>query len=209
MWKEYFPSGHIFGMDIYDKSKLLEERITILRGSQADRAFLDAIGTKHGPFDIIVDDGSHVCEHVIAGFTGLWPYLCSGGVYAIEDLQTSYRKTMGGSRTGIGPGSTMDLLFRLANGLNYAEFDIVGYQPTQVEREVVSIAFYHNLALVQKGNNNEPGGLPPHPHNRSFFAGWGGMKVRLAERATRGDIWSKALSVGIGLTRRAKRVMSE
>lgn len=90
MWRDYFPNAHIYSLDIYDKSALQEERITIFQGSQNDPEFLRGIMARIGGADIIVDDGSHVSEHVITSFHTLFPLLNDGGIYAIEDLQTSY-----------------------------------------------------------------------------------------------------------------------
>lgn len=47
------------------------------------------------PYDIIIDDGSHMVRHVIASFEALFPYLRRGGLYIIEDLHTSYWKRYG------------------------------------------------------------------------------------------------------------------
>lgn len=90
MWKEYFPRAQIVGLDYYDKTPLQEDRIRIYQGSQDDAALLKRISEDNGGFDLIIDDGSHCNEHVIASFKILFPLLKMGGIYAIEDLQTSY-----------------------------------------------------------------------------------------------------------------------
>ena len=46
--------------------------------------------------DIIIDDGSHINEHVIRTFQYLFPKLKPGGIYVVEDTQTSYRQDYGG-----------------------------------------------------------------------------------------------------------------
>jgi hypothetical protein len=172
MWEEYFPQAEITGLDLYAKTGVSGERIRVLKGDQSDPALLAEIGRLYGPFDLIVDDGSHMCAHVIASFRGLFPYLADEGIYAIEDLQTSYwPKTYGGSSGENREGTSMTFLHALTDGLNYAEFDIPGYQPTELDRSIRSIAFYHNLAFVQKGPNLEPSNfLPPHPRERAMFA---------------------------------------
>jgi hypothetical protein len=171
MWKEYFPHGRIIGLDIHDKSALAEDRITIVRGSQADRVFLEAMAAEHGPFDVIIDDGSHVSQHVITSFEVLYPHLADDGIYAIEDLQTAYWETYGGSSDPSGRSTSMGMLQALANGVNYAEFDLAGYRPTYTDEWVTSVTFYHNLAFVQKGPNTEPSHLlPPHPRPARQFA---------------------------------------
>lgn len=157
MWKEYFPKAHIVGLDYYDKTPLQEDRIRIYQGSQDDPALLQRMHEEQGGFDIIIDDGSHCNEHVIASFNILFPLLKMGGIYAIEDLQTSYWKhTFGGSSTELSSRSTsMGFLKSLADGLNHAELDLPGYQATYFDKHITSLHFYHNLAFVYKGDNEE------------------------------------------------------
>lgn len=90
MWKAFFPKSLIHGVDIHDKSHLQEDRIRIYQGSQFDGDFLIGIYKKIGSLDIVIDDGSHVNEHVIFTFLVLFPLLNENGVYVIEDIQTSY-----------------------------------------------------------------------------------------------------------------------
>jgi hypothetical protein len=168
MWKEYFPQGQIFGLDIYDKSSLAEERITIVQGDQGDERYLEALAAERGPFDIVIDDGSHLCAHVIKSFQTLFPHVVDKGVYVIEDVQTSYWATYANPFTP--PGTTMALLKGLADGLNYAEFDVVGYEPSYSDVWVQSLTLYHNIAFIQKGANREPSNvLPPHPRSARVF----------------------------------------
>jgi cephalosporin hydroxylase len=51
----------------------------------------------HGPFDIVIDDGSHVFEHQIASFEALFPLASSTAVYIVEDVHTSYLPDFGGA----------------------------------------------------------------------------------------------------------------
>ena len=65
-WKEYFYRSNILGIDINpDCKKYEEERITVEIGSQADGGFLSRIWQQYGPFDMILDDGSHMNSHMI------------------------------------------------------------------------------------------------------------------------------------------------
>ncbi|MFK7058789.1 CmcI family methyltransferase [Flavobacterium oreochromis] len=86
-----------FSIDIYDKFKLQENRIKIYKGSQVDENLLKGICKEVGEFDLIIDDGSHINDHVIKTFEYLFPRLKKGGYYVIEDTQTSYWKEYGGS----------------------------------------------------------------------------------------------------------------
>lgn len=166
MWKSYFPRSRVYGIDIHDKSLHDEARIRTFVGSQTDEGFLRDVLEQIGGVDIIIDDGSHVNRHVIETFTLLFPLLRQGGIYAIEDLQTSYWDDAvggwGGSRDLQAPHTSMNFLKRLVDGLNHQEFLDPGYQPTYFDRNISSVHFYHNLALVYKGGNLEPS-------NRSLF----------------------------------------
>lgn len=170
MWKEYFPLATIVGIDIHDKSAMAEDRIVIHRGSQDDPAFLDRVAHEHGPFDVIIDDGSHLSPHVIASFRALFPHLAPDGIYVIEDLQTSYWPEYQGSHDLEDPDTSMGFLKHLVDGLNHIEWDVVGYEPTPFDTGIEAIAFAHNLAFVWKGPNLEPSNLlPPHPRDRTHW----------------------------------------
>ncbi len=171
MWKSYFARGKVIGLDIEDKAHFSEDRIVIVRGDQGDPAVLEDLASRFGPFDVVIDDGSHRSDHVITSFQVLFPHVSDGGVYVIEDLQAAYWERYGGSSTPNASGTSMTLLQRLADGLNYAEFDIAGYEPTYTDLWITSIAFYHNIAFIEKGPNLERSNmLPPHPRASRRYA---------------------------------------
>ena len=95
MWKEYFhPDSTIVGIDI-DKScqahEIAERNVYVRIGSQADPDFLDAVNGEFGPFDIILDDGSHKTHHQILSFGALFrSALKEDGCYMVEDVHTNY-----------------------------------------------------------------------------------------------------------------------
>ncbi len=160
MWKAYFRRGLIYGIDIYDKTGVDEKRIKTFRGDQTDPSFLHQVASEIGEIDIIIDDGSHISSHVIASFRILFPLLKSGGIYAIEDLQTSYWKNVAGFEWGgsedLGAGHTsMNFLKSLVDGLNYEEFPSRDYKPSYFDLNIEAIHFYHNLAFICKGPNCE------------------------------------------------------
>ena len=124
MWKYYFPQSMIFSIDIYEKSLLQEKRIKIFKGSQNDEKFLKDVFSRAGSLDIIIDDGGHINEHVITSFKTLFPLLNDGGIYVVEDTQTSYWPgRFGGDGENLNnPATTMNFFKNIADGLNYAEF---------------------------------------------------------------------------------------
>jgi len=160
MWKDYFPNSRIYSLDIYDKSPLNEPRITIFKGSQDDEQILSKINQQHGPFDIIIDDGSHINHHVIKSFEVLFPLLKDGGIYAIEDTQTSYLESFGGDAVNLNNNSTMmNFFMNMIHGINYIEYKPKDYQPSYYEEYINSIHFYHNLVIIHKRKNTEHSNL--------------------------------------------------
>lgn len=98
-WREYFPNAKIVGIDIDPNCKNLEDverNIFVEIGSQDDVVFLDKVCKKYGRFDLILDDGSHINQHVIKSFQFLIDWVKSEGVYVVEDSATSYWSEWGG-----------------------------------------------------------------------------------------------------------------
>ena len=92
LWSNYFPRAKIVGADIRPRRFGRPPRTLIVEGDQSDPVFLDRLATDHGPFGIVIDDGSHVPEHQILAFENLFPHLQSGGLYICEDIHTSITK---------------------------------------------------------------------------------------------------------------------
>lgn len=152
MWKAYFRNSRIVGIDLYDKSQLSEPRIDIRQCDQTDEQKLVRLSDEYGGFDIVIDDGSHVNEHVIKSFEILFPRLRPNGIYVVEDLQTAYWPTWGGGMHS--PKSSMSYFKALLDGLNHAEYPVADYAPTYFDRNIIEISFFHNMVFILKGNND-------------------------------------------------------
>lgn len=157
MWKNYFPRALVYGMDIYDKTGIEESRIQTVVGSQADPEFLSRFAEENGPFDIVIDDGSHLNEHVLISFEALFPHVRPGGWYVIEDTQTAYWPQYGGTAgTQAGAGTSIGLVKSLLDGLQYQEASRPrGHQLSYADRHVVGVHSYHNITFIEKGLNAE------------------------------------------------------
>ena len=156
MWRKYFPFGRIYSLDIYDKSSQQERRIKIFKGSQVDVSFLEKVTSEIGELDIIIDDGSHINEHVIETFKILFPKLKDGGIYVIEDTQTSYWPEYGGDSMDLNRTNTLMNYFKaMTDCLNNKEFINPGYTQTYFDRKLIAMHFYHNLIFIYKGDNAE------------------------------------------------------
>jgi hypothetical protein len=117
-WKDYFYRSHILGIDINPECKKYEEeRITIEIGSQADGGFLSRTSEHYGPFDIILDDGSHMNDHVTYSFQHLFDSVKPGGVYIVEDCATAYWDEYGGGY--LKPSTSIEYFKSLSDDLNF------------------------------------------------------------------------------------------
>jgi hypothetical protein len=154
-WKDYFPKGEIFGLDLYDKSHLEQPRITVLQGDQNDPAFLEEMASRYGPFDLIIDDGSHISEHIITSFRALFPHLTANGLYVIEDLYLSYDEPSGGSAVEFNdPRTANGMLKTLIEEMHYRY--IPGYVCRSFGQHITEVCFYPRICFIQKGDNAKP-----------------------------------------------------
>jgi len=155
MWRRYFKQAEVVGLDIEDKSFLDRPRMTTVQGDQTDTAALESLIERFGVPLVVIDDGSHRPDDIITTFEFLFPLLPDGAVYAIEDTQTSYWPEFGGSEDRGSPSTTMAFAKRLVDGLNHEEFLDSDYQPSYTDTHVRSVHCYHNLVIVEKGDNVE------------------------------------------------------
>lgn len=152
MWAAYFPKGMVYGIDIYDKTSLSRGRIKVLQCSQTDRTRLTEIAGACGPFDFIIDDGSHINSHQIESFRILWPFLKNRGTYIIEDVQTSYWPAFGGAHVESRDyaNSCMSYFKGLVDSVNWPEFLAPVGAGSRLDLTIGRIAFHHNLIVITK-----------------------------------------------------------
>lgn len=152
MWATYFPKGRIFGIDVYDKTSLSRGRVKVFQCSQIDETRLTEIAREAGPFDFVIDDGSHANAHQIESFRILWPFVKDGGVYIIEDVQTSYWPAYGGGPVGTPghAGSCVNYIKGLVDSVNLPEFLEPAAPRLNLDPTIGRIAFHHNLIAVTK-----------------------------------------------------------
>ena len=152
MWRDFFPNSMIYGIDIYDKRGIDNGRIKTFKGDQSSAVFLNGLVAEIGRPDIVIDDGSHQNNHVIASFNILFPQLADNGIYVIEDLYSSYWKLMGGGwDNGAEKNTSISMLKNLVDSLNYRY--IPNRIPSELDLSVVSLLLYRKLAFIQKGCN--------------------------------------------------------
>ena len=159
----------IIGMDIDPNCKRLEGKVAnqIIIGSQVDEATLLKV-SEFGPFDIIIDDGSHIQSHMIVTFFKLFPLLSQNGIYIIEDTHTNYSPEHQESFLGIG---LYDYFKGLSERLNIdfmnSHFRKDRYklprnerssihQIPDIVRDIFSIEFFDSVIAIKKRTKTEP-----------------------------------------------------
>jgi len=88
-WRKLRPDAWMTGLDIKRRPPTLHESVRHYQGDQGDREMVERICEERGPFDFIIDDGSHTMRHQKDCYVWLWPHLTVGGWYVCEDLHTS------------------------------------------------------------------------------------------------------------------------
>ena len=75
--------------EIKREHEAADSRVKIIEGDQSRMETMEAL-CQEGPYDIILDDGSHLPSHVMYSLYSLWNCVKEGGMYIIEDIETSY-----------------------------------------------------------------------------------------------------------------------
>jgi 23S rRNA U2552 (ribose-2'-O)-methylase RlmE/FtsJ len=171
IWKKYLPeNSKIHGVDINPKCSEINfsENIFFHLGSASDRAFMEKTFADID-FDIIIDDGSHICSDVIEAFKIMFPKIKNGGLYVVEDLCTSYWIVCGG---GIRKkGSSIEYFKRFIENLNADYIYPVNFlnvfakyfrrilqkntgkkyfNGIEYSKQIESITFYDSICAVKK-----------------------------------------------------------
>ena len=156
MWRDYFPFGRIVGLDLQPKRLDLGPRVTVVQGSQTDTGLLRSLHAAYGPFDIVIDDGSHRVGDVLTSFETLYPLLSDGALYAVEDTQTAYWPDFGG--TAGAAGTIMSRTHEVVTAMHALEASAAGLTPvTETFGELtVSVQVYRNLVVFERGANVYP-----------------------------------------------------
>lgn len=149
MWQQFFPNANIIGIDIREECRRVTgNRIKIYIGSQIAPKLLDQIAADHPP-TIIVDDGSHIADHVIITFEHLFPRLLPGGCYLIEDLYVHVGPTAADWR-GQADTTPHEYLQRYLASLMGNIFRGEHSRKDDIQDQIDCIGFVAGAAIVQK-----------------------------------------------------------
>jgi hypothetical protein len=87
MFQALFPRGSVTGVDVNPDAVWPPGTVRVV-AQHDDPALPRVLG---GPFDLIVDDGSHDGGTVRRSFALLWPLVAPGGCYLVEDWMVALR----------------------------------------------------------------------------------------------------------------------
>jgi len=155
MWREYFgDEAIIYGIDIDEKCREFDGQAAQVRiGSQDDPEFLDEVVDEMGGVDIVLDDGSHVMQHIMASLMALYPRLSNGGLYAIEDLHTAFWPGFGGGLKS--RGNFFNRVRRMVDDMHRWYHD---GKPTfpQMDKAISGIHIHDSMCLFEKAEIPKP-----------------------------------------------------
>ena len=154
LWRKYLgPDARLVGVDINPYCRQFSgDGIEIFIGDQGDRNFMRSIAEEVGPFDIILDDGSHIMNDLRASFLALFGSVKPGGLYIAEDLHTCYWPDYGGGHRS--ENSFMEDLkgvidhMHAFHSIDHEEFTVSSFTLT-----VKAMHFYDSIAVIEKAQS--------------------------------------------------------
>ena len=154
MWYDYFPNATIIGVDIQPSAQQHANARTLIRtADQSNLQELVDIAVELGPFDVIIEDGSHRWEHQITTLRALFPFLKPSGIYVVEDIQTSFGN-LGERYKGIASISCFEYLQKLvALTVAHEQLEIRQVEDAFLRtfaRQIKHISFHKHACLIQK-----------------------------------------------------------
>jgi len=86
MYEKMLPDANVYGFDIIERPESLKNSKSVTKViNQNDSLSVESFASEFGPFDVIIDDGSHFTKETSNCFDILWKHLKKGGIYVIED----------------------------------------------------------------------------------------------------------------------------
>jgi 23S rRNA U2552 (ribose-2'-O)-methylase RlmE/FtsJ len=170
IWSKYFPNATVIvGCDIDRRIENLDpgEKIKLLVGDISSSTTVERLKLISPAFDIIIDDGSHRSEHIIAAFDRLFPLISPGGCFLAEDLCCSYWRSHKGRV--LGSFSSIEYLKRLVDAINLDHWagrwklkllasllSPISYRKLKqmslgdLHDQIRSLKFYNSICVIEK-----------------------------------------------------------
>jgi hypothetical protein len=188
LWSEYFTDpAAIHGIAYGKTGELVDQKelacdwrpsacdaVKIFRGDQSDPKFLKTIHDKY-KYDIIIDDGSHVPAHQLVSFKHLFQAVKPGGLYVMEDLETSYWNARAPvvygypvPHAGIGASprySAVEKLKQLIDVLMRFHMSHPSLHVFPDDDKILSVTFGQGLAVIRRATAAQLQHTPVIPHD--------------------------------------------
>jgi len=178
MWRDYLhPRSVIVGIDIDPDCKQFddpENNVHVRIGGQQDDTFLQEVNAEFGPFDVILDDGSHMTSHMIESFRSLFASaLAEPGTYIVEDVHSNYWKSYRDTSMSFVDFIAVlvdamhahyldapdELSFRTGHPARLHEVSVPRITPM-----LSSIEIHDSIVVVRKGSRDLPRSIYQHSH---------------------------------------------
>ncbi len=149
MWEEYFQNAKITCID-NDLSRIetygynQSENINVKHAEQGSAPSIkEALGDTQ--FDIIIDDGSHICDHIKTSFNYLFKNnLKDNGIYCVEDTYNSYVPMR---HDGSSVNYFKGLVDNLYEGVDRTQ------ETFKDDFNIQTIHFYRQMVIIKKSTN--------------------------------------------------------
>lgn len=149
-FSEFFSNAKVYGADIIEKKFLDIGRIKTIKLDQSNRTELVKTGKKFGPFDLIIDDGSHFANHQRISFKSLFPYLQNNWYYIIEHMYGNYKKALNGEPDLSIRKNNISYLATIVHAANSFVLYKKNYQKLNKLIHIEKIFFLPKMIILQK-----------------------------------------------------------
>jgi len=190
MWSKYFQNASLIaGLAYGDMTEHVEEssqawdKVAVYWGDQSKQETMQLLADK-GPWDVVIDDGSHYPAHQIFSFFSLWNSVNPGGLYVVEDLETNYwaadKKVYGYTLQGrgISNGPDQSAVAKFKQFIDILMGNDIGAPDLSImsgDRQICSIEWGMNLVAFKKCSAAEMASSPkvqPRRFDQAILTEW-------------------------------------
>lgn len=162
--------------------------------SDASKLEMDVVAKRPDGWDIVIDDGSHVPAHNAISFEALWKNVRPGGMYVVEDIETSYYPTTEvygyKIQAGILADPPLNSLSRFRQYVDVINRGYIGPQGPQFslfkgDHSIMEIGYARNLIFIRKalsGKDKKGNNYGSYPINMVKSRGYADMTTNDALR---------------------------
>jgi hypothetical protein len=152
----YFNKSNIVGADFFNKDFLNRGNIKTVVLDQGNPKMLKNLGKRYGPFDLIIDDGSHFANHQRLTFSILFDFLNDNGIYIVEDMTSSYEKALNGDPDLSINKNNITYFSSLAHSVNSHALYKKNFNKLKKFINISKILFLPKMIVIEKTKKQHP-----------------------------------------------------